>query len=75
MYHLNVRVAWHDNRWNGTVCRNPSHNSFCVDLGRIRAKRVDAHEQPLASETFGDFKNPVEFPPCKAENGAFMNSN
>ena len=19
MFHLNVRVAWHDNRWNGTV--------------------------------------------------------
>lgn len=24
MFHLTARVAWHDSRWNGTVCRRPS---------------------------------------------------
>ncbi|MBW2664221.1 MAG: hypothetical protein JRD93_20155 [Deltaproteobacteria bacterium] len=33
--HITIRVAWHDNRWNGTVCSAPSHNSFCVALDRI----------------------------------------
>ena len=28
MFHLNVRVAWHDNRWNGTVCNDPLGNSY-----------------------------------------------
>ena len=34
--HLTVRVAWHQERWNGTVCRHASGNSYCLDLKRIR---------------------------------------
>ena len=73
MHHLNVRVAWHDSRWDGTVCRNPCENSFCVDLDRIRAERNDASEQLRASKNFTDL-TPDQHPPCKAESGAFMNS-
>ena len=73
MHHLNVRVAWHDSRWDGTVCRNPCENSFCVDLDRIRAERDDASEQLRASKNFTDL-TPNQHPPCKAESGAFMNS-
>lgn len=36
MFHLTLRVAWHDARWNGMVCHEPSHNSFCIALDRIR---------------------------------------
>jgi len=73
MHHLNVRVAWHDNKWDGTVCRNPCENSFCVDLDRIRAERDDTAEQPLASKHFAELTS-KQHPPCKAESGAFMNS-
>ncbi|MCU1284051.1 MAG: hypothetical protein JWO13_401 [Acidobacteriales bacterium] len=72
MHHLNVRVAWHDNRWNGTVCRNPFANSFCVDLDRIRAERDDALEQAVAGKHFADLAS-SQHPPCRAESGAFMN--
>ena len=34
--HLTVRVAWHQERWNGTVCQQASGNSYCLDLKRIR---------------------------------------
>ena len=34
MFHLTARVAWHDSRWNGSVCRQPSCNAFCVALDR-----------------------------------------
>ena len=44
MFHLTARVAWHDTGWNGTVCREPSCNSFCAALDRIREERDDAHE-------------------------------
>jgi hypothetical protein len=71
--HLNVRVAWHDNRWDGTVCRKPSENCFCVDLDRIRAEREDAEEDRIAGRRFGDL-DPERLPPCKAESTAFMNS-
>src|SRR5688572_20491568 len=72
MQHLNVRVAWHDNRWNGSVCTAPSHNSFCVDLDRIRAERNDLAEDALAGRWFADLDQ-SQLPPCKAEAAAFMN--
>ena len=27
--HISVRVPWHDNGWNGTVCRDPRGNGTC----------------------------------------------
>jgi hypothetical protein len=44
MFHLTLRAAWHENRWDGTVCRHPSQNSFCIALDRIRVERSDALE-------------------------------
>jgi hypothetical protein len=73
MNHLNVRVAWHDSNWDGTVCRNPCANSFCVDLDRIREEKNDQLEDSLAGSNFSILTS-HQHPPCKAESGAFMNS-
>jgi hypothetical protein len=73
MQHLNVRVAWHDNKWDGTICKDPCANAFCVDLDRIRAEREDTAEQKLSGKHFAELKFDQQ-PPCKAESGAFMNS-
>jgi hypothetical protein len=72
MFHLTARVAWHDSRWNGTVCRQPSCNSFCAALDRIREERDDAREDALAGKRWSALE-PDELPACKAESGAFMN--
>ena len=29
MVHLTARVAWHDNKWNGAICRDPEKNVHC----------------------------------------------
>lgn len=72
--HLTVRVAWHDNRWDGTVCRAPSRNSFCIALDRIReAPRDDVAEDRLAGKHWGDLR-PDVLPPCQAEAGGFMSA-
>lgn len=72
MFHLNVRVAWHDNRWNGSVCKDPAGNSFCMDLKRIRQERIDEQEVEVAGKWFDEL--PAEsLPPCRAESAAFMN--
>jgi hypothetical protein len=73
MHHLNIRVAWHDSKWDGRVCKNPSSNAFCVALDRIRADRDDISEDRLAQQWFADLM-PNQLPACKADAGAFMNS-
>jgi hypothetical protein len=73
MFHLTARVAWHDSRWNGTVCRQPSCNSFCAALDRIRENRDDAREDAIAGERWSTLE-PDALPACKAESGAFMNN-
>jgi exodeoxyribonuclease V alpha subunit len=27
--HLSFRVAWHDNKWNGRICKDPQRNVYC----------------------------------------------
>lgn len=74
MLHLTQRVAWHENKWNGTVCQNPAENSFCIALDRIRAERKDDVETAMAGTPWNEL-DPGELPPCKAEAGIFMNDN
>ena len=33
--HLSIRVPWHDNGWDGTVCQDPCGNTACLKLNRI----------------------------------------
>lgn len=69
--HLTQRVAWHDNRWNGTVCRKPSGNAFCLALDRIREERSDTEEDKIAGKAWNEI-DAAQLPPCRAEAGAFM---
>lgn len=71
MFHLTARVAWHDSKWNGTVCRQPSCNSFCTALDRIREERDDAREDSQAGKRWSAL-GPEDLPACRAESGAFM---
>lgn len=73
MRHLTLRVAWHDNAWNGAVCADPRENSFCLALDRIRLERDDDREEALAGRPFADLA-PRDLPPCRAESGAFMST-
>lgn len=70
--HLTLRVAWHDDRWNGKVCKAPSKNPFCVALDRIRGEKDPEAEDQIAGKAFGEL-GADQHPPCKAESGAFMN--
>lgn len=72
MFHVTIRVPWHQNRWNGTVCAAPSGNPYCLVLKRIREERDDAREDGLQGRPWSEL-GPGELPPCKAESAAFMN--
>jgi len=69
--HLTIRAPWHDTRWNGSVCRSPKDNSYCIALDRIREERQDDAEELLAGSSWANLE-PAKLPPCIAENGGFM---
>lgn len=68
--HLSIRVAWHDNQWNGTNCSGPNNNTFCAQLPRIYEEK---NNNEVPNKPWWELL-PTDLPPCKAEGGAFMNS-
>lgn len=72
MQHLTLRVAWHDDRWNGTICRRPSENPYCVALDEVRANRDDGLEDSLRTREWNELPH-GQLPPCIREAAGFMN--
>jgi hypothetical protein len=71
--HLSIRIAWHDNQWNGTVCKHPAQNTFCIHLSRIQKEKDEMAEEKVAGNPWHELKDGF-LPPCKAEGGAFMST-
>lgn len=42
MKHISIRVPWHDNKWNGTICQCPKNNPFCMMLHNISERHIAA---------------------------------
>jgi len=38
--HITVRQAWHDNKWNGRICKNPSENDYCIGDYSLLSSRI-----------------------------------
>ncbi len=72
MKHISVRVAWHDNKWNGSVCKCPIQNTYCSHLKRISDEKDGAKENLVASELWNHLSVDT-LPACIAEAGGFMN--
>ena len=70
--HYSFRVPWHDNRWNGEVCSNPSENYACMRLKGINQSRNEELEDNCASCKLCEL-DCVNRIPCIREGGAFMN--
>ncbi len=70
MKHLTVRFAWHDNKWNGKVCKKPSENIYCIDnysllSSRLQRRKRDEIEEKYASKSISLVKNKTKYiPPC-----------
>lgn len=69
--HLSVRVPWHDNAWDGTVCKNPNANGACLVLKNCALNRNDELENKCASKSLKDLDE-NQFPVCIGERGTFM---
>lgn len=73
MRHITVRMAWHDNGWDGRVCSNPAQNSYCVGSHSLLSDRL-ARNRRLDSEAPHvalDAAMPGYLPPCYWTSAAF----
>lgn len=77
MKHISIRVPWHDNNWQGTICKCPSENPFCLTLKNIAESKDNDKEGSLAGEEWCEISElkSKEPPYCSGENGGFMNKN
>lgn len=71
LHHLSIRVPWHDNGWNGTVCADPVNNASCLRLSKIHEGRDDGAEVEIRGSRI-DNLNRSQLPPCIEERAAFM---
>ena len=71
VFHLSVRVPWHDSGWNGTVCDNPRENGSCMFLGRIHDGKDVEQEETLKGQNLHELKE-SQLPPCIGEKVHFM---
>lgn len=69
--HLSIRVPWHDNAWNGSICNNPKANSACLVLKNCALNRNDEQEHSLAGTLLSDLSED-QFPVCIGERATFM---
>ncbi len=69
--HLSIRVPWHDNAWNGSVCSNPKANGACLILKNCALNRDDEKEQGLAGELLSNLDE-KDYPVCIGERATFM---
>ena len=70
--HVSIRVPWHDNGWNGSVCHDPAGNAACLVLKEVRDNRDDAREVALAGASIDDLDQTTQWPACMGERGAIM---
>jgi exodeoxyribonuclease V alpha subunit len=73
--HVTVRMAWHDNGWDGTICRDPAGNSYCIGSHSLLSERV-ARNRCLKDEIGRagkplDAAMPAYLPPCYWTSCAF----
>ena len=72
--HLTVRMAWHDNNWDGNVCQKPEKNHYCVGthsllsetMKRKRNLEIETKNAGKRLDGLGDY-----VPPCYYTSNAF----
>ena len=76
--HLTVRMAWHDNNWNGKVCSDPENNNYCVGAHSLLSGRIEKRKNVSLESSDGVRDEYIEnitetnyIPPCYWSINAF----
>lgn len=66
--HFTLRVAWHDNKWNGEICKDPLNNRYCNGYHSLLSNRLRLlKEQKIQDEVNYAGKSIYDIPyepPC-----------
>ena len=74
--HMTLRLAWHNDGWNGRICEKPERNTYCVGCSSypgemIREQRDLRWEKENAGKPISDLDTP---PPCMYSASVFSDS-
>lgn len=74
--HLTVRMAWHDNNWDGRVCQDPQSNTYCTGANSLLSARIERKkntklEQCKRGQYIEDNFESSSVPPCYWSINAF----
>lgn len=72
--HISLRLAWHNDGWNGRICTQPEKNTYCVGCvsypgEKIREDRDLAWEKQNGGKAFAELGS--RMPPCMFSASAF----
>jgi exodeoxyribonuclease V alpha subunit len=66
--HVTLRVAWHDNKWNGSICKDPVNNTYCNGFHSLLSERIRKRKDENKAEEIehkGKSLNDIDYlPPC-----------
>jgi exodeoxyribonuclease V alpha subunit len=72
--HLTVRMAWHDSKWNGRVCKDPRSNVYCIGTHSLLSERLARNKDgDIEEQTHGEKIDKIKgyLPPCFWSANAF----
>jgi hypothetical protein len=65
--HVTFRVAWHDNKWDGTICKDPIKNRYCSGFHSLLSDRLRKRKEKNLDNEIKFKGQPVTdeyVPPC-----------
>ena len=70
--HLSARLTWHEDAWNGRICRHPALNAACMVHEHVRKARKDDIEEANRGLGLGVVRQKTGYlPPCQRDTNAF----
>lgn len=71
--HVTLRLAWHNDGWNGRICRKPEQNTYCVGCSSYPGQMIrEQRDLTWEKQHAGKRINEVEgAPPCMFSASAF----
>lgn len=65
--HVTFRVAWHDNKWDGSICNDPIKNRYCSGFHSLLSERLRKRKEKNLNQELAFKGQPVTeeyVPPC-----------